>query len=194
MDRAAAHLIPSIDRLSERSDKFCSAHAHRSCVNEGVEEAASARTKKLAHALRLVPHLRSDHELEVYSGGRARACSLTVHTAARRTTRMSERSLLGGVLQHDRARDWVWCKRAWAGAWDRSRRTNTHRHAPMACTHADSCHHRRTLDLMTLLQWRTAILGSEHALGDDDMLRIAPDAAPAPTAWYRSDLVRYTEG
>ena len=40
----------------------------------------------------------------------------------------------------------------------------------------------------------TVILGSEHALGDDDMLRIAPDAAPAPTAWHRSDLARYTEG
>ena len=47
---------------------------------------------------------------------------------------------------------------------------------------------------MTLLQWKLVILGSEHALGDDDMIRIAPDAAPAPTAWYWSDLVRYTEG
>ena len=47
---------------------------------------------------------------------------------------------------------------------------------------------------MTLLLQETAILGSEHALDDNDMLRIAPDAAPAPTAWHRSDLARYTEG
>ena len=98
------------------------------------------------------------------------------------------------MLQHQHARLWMRCKRAWAGAWDRSRWRITHRLAPLASTQADSCHHRRALDLMTLLQWRTAILGSEHALDDDDMLRIAPDAAPAATAWYRSELARYTEG
>ena len=123
-----------MDGLQELSDEICSAHAHIPAANEGVEEPASARTEKLAHALRLVPHLRSDHVLEVYSGGRARACALTVHTAARRTTRMSERSLLGGVLQHDRARAWVRCRRVLAGACDWPRRRNTHRAMTVATT------------------------------------------------------------
>ena len=70
-------------------------------------------------------------------------------------------------------------------------------HSP---TRSDGLHARRQLQTATplvlsaLLQWKQPILGSEHALDDDDMLQIAPDAAPAPTAWHRSDLARYTEG
>ena len=149
----------SMDGLQELSDEIYSAHAHIPAANEGVEEPASARTEKLAHALRLVPHLRSDHVLEVYSGGRARACALTVHTAARRTTRMSERSLLGGVLQHDRARAWVRCRRVLAGACDWPRRRKAHRAMTVATTLSRQLLPRRPRRMVTNPQWVTAISG-----------------------------------
>ena len=148
-----------MDGLQELSDEIYSAHAHIPAANEGVEEPASARTEKLAHALRLVPHLRSDHVLEVYSGGRARACALTVHTAARRTTRMSERSLLGGVLQHDRARAWVRCRCVLAGACDWPRRRKAHRAMTVATTLSRQLSARRPRLLLTNSQWVTAISG-----------------------------------